>query len=102
VYSGYNNTTDFEGHSDLWYLPQFMYKKTDWEYEREWRIVVFQSPEHFQRKMTTIKDIEPERHIIKCLPVTGIFLGTGFKYVVDKKYKNNSEFSQIEEIVRLF
>jgi hypothetical protein len=102
VYPWYNDTSDSEENSDLWYLPQFMYKKTDWAYEREWRIVVFQSPEHVQRKMTTIKDIEPERHIIKSLPVTGIFLGTGFKYVVDKKYTNDSESSQIEEIVRLF
>ncbi|MBO4728850.1 MAG: DUF2971 domain-containing protein, partial [Spirochaetaceae bacterium] len=67
-----------------WNLPQFMYKKNDWSYEQEWRLIIPNCKEdsfHFPSAQQ-------------------IFLGTNFRNY--NQYSNESDKEQAEMLVKLF
>lgn len=68
----------------LWNLPQFMYKKSDWAYEQEWRLIIPNCKEDTMY-FPNIKQI---------------FLGTNFKNY--NKYSGETDVSQAEKLVQLF
>ncbi len=67
-----------------WNLPQFMYKKNDWSYEQEWRLI--------------IPNCKEESFYFPY--VQQIFFGTNFRNY--NKYSNESETEQAEMLVKLF
>lgn len=68
----------------LWNLPQFMYKKSDWAYEQEWRLVI-----------PDCKD-----NSLYFPNIKQIFLGTNFKNY--NKYSGESDESQAYKLIQLF
>lgn len=68
----------------LWNLPQFMYKKKDWEYEQEWRLI--------------IPDCKADALYFPY--IKQIFLGTNFKNY--NKFTKEPEKEQTDILVRLF
>ncbi len=68
----------------FWNLPQFMYKKGDWSYEQEWRLII---PNCIEDSLF--------------FPYAKqIFLGTNFKNF--NKYSNEPENEQTACLIRLF
>lgn len=68
----------------LWNLPQFMYKKIDWAYEQEWRLII-----------SNCKD-----DALYFPNIKQIFLGTNFKNF--NKYSGESDTSQSNKLIQLF
>lgn len=88
IYTDYSEQIYSERLTYLWNLPQFMYKKKQWEYEKEWRIVKFDSSDH-QLDFDYINTI---------------YLGASFENV-DFVFNNNSEREekkQIDYLIKLF
>ena len=68
----------------FWNLPQFMYKKDDWSYEQEWRLII-----------PNCKD-----NSLFFPYAQQIFLGTNFRNY--NQYSNDSEKEQAKMLVKLF
>ncbi len=68
----------------FWNLPQFMYKKDDWTYEQEWRLII-----------PNCKDDTLFFPYVK-----QIFLGTNFKNY--NKFSPDSEKEQADSLIQMF
>lgn len=88
IYTDYSEHIYSERLTYLWNLPQFMYKKKQWEYEKEWRIIKFGITEK-------LMDFDY---------INTIYLGSSFENI-DYSIANCSEKNekkQIEYLVNLF
>lgn len=84
VYSEYNHRISEETRTFIWNLPQFMYKKSDWSYENEWRLVILENRMNYL-----------EFDFIKT-----IYFGSNFK-PYNKFNKCVNEQEQIEKYIKL-
>ena len=90
IYTDYSEHIYSERLTYLWNLPQFMYKKKQWEYEKEWRIIKFDLSEN---------DISENQ--IDFDYINTVYLGSSFENI-DSSSINSSEKKQIEYLVNLF
>ncbi len=88
IYTDYSEQIYSERLTYLWNLPQFMYKKKQWEYEKEWRIVKFDSSD-YQLDFDYISTI---------------YLGASFENVesVVNDISEKDEKKQIDYLIKLF
>jgi Protein of unknown function (DUF2971). len=75
MYPDYYDPISEDSLKVLWNLPQFMYKNTQWEYEKEWRLV---RPSNFTNE-------------IHFQDINRIFLGSSFTIFNKYDYQNNAD-----------
>lgn len=82
-YDGYNDPISEESLSTIWNARQFMYKSEQWQYEKEWRIVI---PNYSN---TYLELSKPQ----------SIYFGTNFETI--NSYISDSDKIQIEMYIKL-
>ena len=91
IYTEYYEPIYTERLTYLWNLPQFMYKKRQWEYEKEWRIIRFNT-----------KSYQLDFDYINTIYLGALFENVDFIINNSDKNSEKAEREQIEYLIKLF